>query len=394
MRKKKTPAELSEKFLAALKSVVITDASAIHEPFFIGKEKEYLSQCIDSTYVSSVGAFVGEFETKLIKYTGAKYAIAVVNGTSALHIALKVVGVKPKDEVLVPAMTFIGTANAVSYCGATPHLVDIEEKTLGMDVSKLRHYLNSIVTKRNNLSINRKTGNIIKAIIPMHAYGHPTEIDNLKELCDEFHLRMVEDAAESLGSIYKGKHTGTIGDMGIISFNGNKTITTGGGGVIITNDEDLASKARHLSTTARIQHEWKMVHDDVGYNYRMPNINAALGCAQMEYIEDIIKYKRLLFQRYKIAFLGVEEIRLVEEPKNCRSNYWLQTIVLNSSCKNQRDLLLNITNKSKIPTRAAFTPLNQLLPYAACPSMGTPCSDDIASRIINIPSGARIAYGL
>jgi len=383
---------LTDRVLAALKSVLVKDVGAIHEPFFIGKEREYLNSCIDSTYVSSVGAFVGEFESKLTQYTNSKHAIAVVNGTSALHIALKVVGVKPNDEVLVPAMTFIGTANAVSYCGATPHLVEIEEKTLGIDVPKLRHYLKSVVINRNDLSINKKTGNIISAIIPMHAYGHPTELDQLKELCDEFHLHMVEDAAESLGSIYKGKHTGTVGDLGIISFNGNKTITTGGGGVILTNDEELASKARHLTTTARIQHEWKMIHDEVGYNYRMPNINAALGCAQMEYIEKIIEYKRKLYQKYKTAFLGIEDVRLVEEPSNCRSNYWLQTIILNARYKKERDHILNITNYLKIPTRAAFTPLNQLTPYSTCPTMKTPCSDDVASRIINIPSGARLAY--
>ncbi|MEI8280685.1 MAG: aminotransferase class I/II-fold pyridoxal phosphate-dependent enzyme, partial [Bacteroidota bacterium] len=264
---KKKSNYLTDRVLTALKSVLVNDVGAIHEPFFIGKEREYLNSCIDSTYVSSVGAFVGEFESKLTQYTNSKHAIAVVNGTSALHIALKVVGVKPKDEVLVPAMTFIGTANAVSYCGATPHLVEIEEKTFGIDVPKLRHYLKSIVINRNDISINKKTGNIISAIIPMHAYGHPTELDQLKELCNEFHLHMVEDAAESLGSIYKGKHTGTVGDLGIISFNGNKIITTGGGGVILTNDEELASKARHLTTTARIQHEWKMIHDEVGYNY-------------------------------------------------------------------------------------------------------------------------------
>ena len=265
----------------AIRRVAGTKPVGLHEPTFDGNEWKYLKECLDSSYVSSVGKFVDQFEENLAEYTGAKYAISVVNGTSALHIALKLAGVQPGDEVLVPALTFIATANAVSYCGATPHFVDSEEHTLGIDASKLRSYLNLIVDVEFNQSINKVTGKVIRAIVPMHTFGHPSDLDALLSISNDFNIVLVEDAAESLGSYYKGQHTGTFGLLSATSFNGNKTITTGGGGAILTNDEWLAKRAKHLTTTAKKAHQWEYDHDEIGYNYRMPNINAALGCAQL-----------------------------------------------------------------------------------------------------------------
>lgn len=362
----------------------------LHEPHFTGKENNYLNDCINSTFVSSVGKFVDKFENDLANYTGSKYVIAVVNGTSALHISLIVSGVKPQDEVIVPAISFVATANAVKYCGATPHFVDIEKKTLGMDPISLKEWLNKVSVIKNGLCINKKTNNIIRAIVPMHTFGHPCRIEEIKKIANEFSLILIEDAAESLGSFYKSKHTGTFGKLGTLSFNGNKIITTGGGGAILTNSKILAKKAKHLTTTAKVPHKWEYVHDLVGYNYRLPNLNAALGCAQLESLNKFINLKRKLTEVYKKVFEKFENIDLFLEPKNSFSNYWLQSIILNNKIKNQRNEILNDLNSLNIMCRPIWKPLHKLIPYKNCPRSSLPNVNELEKKIINLPSSSTI----
>lgn len=376
--------------VAALRAVVGPGPVALHEPSFNGNEWVFLKECLDSTYVSSVGKFVDRFEADLAVFTGARYAVAVVNGTAALHIALKLAGVKPDDEVLIPALTFVATANAVTYCGAVPHLVDSEERTLGVDAASLRAYLGSHTEQRAGQCINRATGKVIRALVPMHAFGHPADMDGLQAVAHDFGLALVEDAAESLGSYYNGRHTGTFGVMGTLSFNGNKTITTGGGGAILTNDEAIARHAKHLTTTAKTPHAWEYRHDEIGFNYRLPNINAALGCAQMEQLNGMLSAKRELFQRYSAALAGVAGVRLLAEPTQCRSNYWLQTLVLDSGQADQRDVILKATNDDGLMTRPAWVLMDELLPFANCPKMDLPGARSLAQRLINIPSSSTL----
>ena len=374
-----------------LRSVVGKDPIALHEPTFEGNEWLYLKECLDSTYVSSVGKFVDRFEDDLSKYTGAKYAISVVNGTAALQIALKLAGVKAGDEVLIPALTFVATANAVTYCNATPHFIDSEEHTLGVDAAKLRGYLLSNTSQQSGHCINRDTGNVIRALVPMHTFGHPSDLENLLSVAHDFNIALVEDAAESLGSYYEGRHTGTFGLLGTLSFNGNKTITTGGGGAILTNNADLARHAKHLTTAAKLSHAWEFRHDEIGYNYRMPNINAALGCAQLEQLPGKLESKRNLFKKYQHAFANVEGIRLFSEPKNCYSNYWLQTLLLDENQSKERDLVLEATNSAGIMTRPAWVLLNELAPFKDSPSANLTTAQSLARRIINIPSSPGLA---
>ncbi|MDA9550056.1 LegC family aminotransferase [bacterium] len=378
---------IGEKIVKAIKVAVQTDEAALHKPCFNGNEWLYVKECLDSTYVSSVGGFVDRFETDLAAYTGAKYAVAVVNGTAALHIAFLLAGVKPNDEVLIPALTFIATANAVSYCSAIPHFVDCEERTLGLDPRAIRVYLNSISEVRNKQCINRKTGRVIRTLVPMHTFGHPADIEGLMSVAQDFHLTLVEDAAESLGSFVNGQHTGTFGLVGIISFNGNKTITTGGGGVILTNDAFIAKKAKHLTTTAKIPHSWNYVHDEIGYNYRMPNINAALGCAQLEQLPNILKAKRELLKCYISAFKNISGLHIFTSSKGCESNYWLQTLILDKAFAIHRDEFLRETNVAGYMTRPVWNLLNNLEPYKNSPSMNLDVAKSLGSRIINIPSG-------
>lgn len=379
---------IANQVVSALRSVLGEGSAALHEPKFSGNEWQYLKECLDSTFVSSVGKFVDRFESDLVHFTGANHVVAVVNGTSALHIALKLAGVQVEDEVLVPALTFVATANAVRYCGATPHLVDSEEATLGMDAVRLRAHLISQTEQRSGSCFNRATGRIIRAMVPMHTFGHPVDIDALLAVAKDFNIAMVEDAAESLGSYYCGRHTGTFGLLGVLSFNGNKTITSGGGGAILTNDPELARRAKHLTTTAKLSHRWEFVHDEVGYNYRMPNINAALGCAQLEQLGDFLMSKRSLFERYRKAFSPVPGVHMVGEPANCHSNYWLQTLLLDESMSEQRDNVLAATNDVGLMTRPAWTLMHCLAPFRECPSMGLPVAESLARRMINIPSSS------
>lgn len=360
----------------------------LHEPSFTGNEWLYLKECLDSTFVSSVGKFVDRFEADLAAFTGAKYAVAVVNGTAALHIALKLAGVKADDEVLVPALTFVATANAVTYCGAVPHFVDSEVRTLGMDAAGLRDYLASHTEQRAGQCVNRATGRAIRALVPMHTFGHPVDLDRLLAVAHDFNVVVVEDAAESLGSYYHGQHTGTFGLMGILSFNGNKTITTGGGGAILTNDAELARYAKHLTTTAKLQHAWEYRHDEIGYNYRLPNLNAALGCAQLEQLPTILTAKRELFRRYQMAFAPVRGVKLMAAPEHCQSNYWLQTLLLDPEFAEQRDALLKATNDVGLMTRPAWILMHDLTPFKNCPRMDLASTQSLSERLINIPSSS------
>jgi perosamine synthetase len=381
---------LASQVTEAIRSVVGSGPKALHEPTFSGNELEYLKECLDSTFVSSVGKFVDRFEHDLAQYTGAKYAVATVNGTAALHIALKLAGVIKDDEVLIPALTFVATANAVTYCNAVPHFVDSEENTLGIDVAKLRKYLLDHTKIVDGQCVNSLTRGIIRAVVPMHAFGHPVDMDGLIDLASEFKLVVVEDAAESLGSTYKGKHTGTFGRLGVLSFNGNKTITTGGGGAILTNDPELARRAKHLTTTAKLSHAWEYRHDEVGYNYRMPNINAALGCAQLEQLPQLLESKRDLFFRYQGAFNKVNGVQLMSEPSGCLSNYWLQTVILNVDKSRYRDDVLEATNKAGLMTRPAWVLMNELIQFSKMPSMDLSGARSLYERVVNIPSSANL----
>ena len=387
----KSQSILAEQIVSAIQEAIGPSPAMLHEPSFAGNEWRYLKECLDSTYVSSVGEFVDRFEQDLAQYTGAKHAVAVVNGTAALHIALKLAGVQTGDEVLMPALTFVATANAVAYCNATPHFVDSEARTLGVDAAKLREYLNEHTNQINGLCVNRNTGRIIRALVPMHTFGHPVDVEGMLALERDFNLALVEDAAESLGSTYLGQHTGTFGLLGTLSFNGNKTITTGGGGAILTNNETLAKRAKHLTTTAKLPHAWEYRHDEIGYNYRLPNLNAALGCAQLEQLPAMLKAKRKLFQRYQSAFASLQGVTLMTEPENCQSNYWLQTLLLDVDQSNQRDDVLAVTNANKYMTRPAWILMDELPPFKDCPSMDLPMAIALSKRLINIPSSSILA---
>lgn len=378
---------LSKEIIKALQVATGRSCANLHEPVFFGDELINLKECIDSTFVSSVGKFVDQFEIDLAEYVGSKYAVAVVNGTAALHIALKLVGVQEGDEVLVPALTFAATANAVKYCNAIPHFVDSDFETLGIDVISLSNYLEGHTFQKSGFCVNRKTGKIIRAIVPMHTFGHPVDLDLLLILSKKFNITLVEDAAESLGSFYKGKHTGTFGKVGILSFNGNKIITAGGGGAILTDDEVIAARAKHLTTTAKVKHPWEFIHDEVAYNYRMPNLNASVGCAQLKSISRILSLKRKLFERYKEAFGGIESVKLFEEPNNCSSNYWLNTLILDPNYATERDLILTDTNEAGFMTRPAWNLLSSLPHFRECPKMELTKSELLVKTIINIPSG-------
>ena len=379
--------------LEAIREVVGPGPVALHEPSFDGNEWIYLKECLDSNYVSSVGKFVDQFELSLANYTGAKYAISVVNGTAALQIALKLAGVNSGEEVLLPALTFVATANAISYLGAIPHFVDSEESTLGIDVVKLREYLSANTEKQSGLCVNKSTKRVIRALVPMHTFGHPSDLVQLLSIARDFHLVLVEDAAESLGSFYKGQHTGTFGLLGTLSFNGNKTITTGGGGAILTNDEALAMRTKHLTTTAKISHRWEFDHDEIGYNYRMPNINAALGCAQMEKLPEKISSKRELFKRYKEEFKLISGASIFEELSNCQSNYWLQTLLLEDDNLDLRNSILEASNKEGIMARPAWKLMSNLAPYRNSPAMSLEGANSLYRRAINLPSSPVLYTG-
>lgn len=359
----------------------------LHEPVFFGNEKKYLNECIDSTFVSSVGKFVDQFEQMVAKFTGAKYAVATVNGTAALHIALKLVGTDENSEVITQPLTFIATCNAISYCNATPVFVDVDKDTMGLSPESLKTFLATETLQKNSACYNKTTGKKIAAVVPMHTFGHPCRIDEIAAICNQYNIALVEDAAESLGSYYKKKHTGTFGKIAAFSFNGNKTITTGGGGMIITDDETLAKHAKHLTTTAKIPHPYEYIHDEIGYNYRLPNLNAALGCAQMETLDAILKNKRALAGQY-IDFFATQNIDFATELPDTTINYWLNTVVLKD--REERDLFLKETNDRGVMTRPIWALMNRLEMFKECQSTDLSNAKWLEDRVVNIPSGVRL----
>lgn len=363
----------------------------LHEPEFAGKEWDYVKECIDTGWVSSVGKFVDRFEDMLAEFTGANRAVAVANGTAALHVSLLLAGVEPGDEVLVPTMTFIATANAVSYAGATPHFIDSEPQALGVDVAKLEAYLQDVAELRQGVCVNRRTGAVVRALAPVHIFGHIGDIAGLQALCQRWGLVLVEDAAEALGSTYGGRHAGTFGMIASTSFNGNKTITTGGGGAILTNDAKLGARAKHLTTTARVSHRWSFLHDEIGFNYRMPNLNAALGCAQLERLPDMLARKRRLAQAYIEAFQNVPGAAILPEPEGTTSNYWLVAMRLDRADEAHRDAVLLALNDAGYMARPVWTLMHRLPMYRDCPRMDLAMAEDLDLRLINLPSSARLA---
>ena len=359
----------------------------LHEPRFLGNEKKYLNECIDSTFVSSVGKFVDEFESRIANYTGSKYAIATCNGTSALHTSLLLANVNKNDEVITQPLTFVATCNAISYCGAKVIFIDVDKDTMGLSPTELKFFLENNTKVKNKQCINNKTGKVIKACVPMHSYGHPCRIDAIKKICDDYYIFLIEDAAESIGSTYKGKHTGTFGQLGAISFNGNKIITGGGGGCIITNDKVLAEKAKYLTTTAKVPHKWDFNHDMVGYNYRMPNLNAALLVAQLENLNNFVNNKRELANYYETFFSSTDYF-FFKEPSNSKSNYWLNVILLKN--RKQRDEFLDFTNKNGVMTRPTWRLMNELEMFKDCEGVDLKNAKYLEERVVNIPSSVRL----
>jgi perosamine synthetase len=358
----------------------------LHAPVFSGNEKPYLMECIDTTFVSSVGKFVDRFEDEMKNYTGAKHAVAIVNGTAALHISLLLAGVKQGELVITQALSFIATCNAISYLNAEPVFIDIDAGTLSLSAGRLLEFIETQCQQKNGSCYHKASGRRIGACVPMHTFGHPAEIDKIADICTKNNIPLVEDAAESIGSSYKGKQTGTFGLMGTFSFNGNKTITCGGGGAVVTNDEGLAKMAKHLTTQAKVPHRWEFVHDHIGYNYRMPNINAALACAQLEQLDGFLENKRELATLYA-DFLQNKQPEFFKEPAGARSNYWLNTVL----CKNreERDSFLTYTNDRGVMTRPSWELINRLHMFAGCINDGLKTSEEMAARLVNIPSSVR-----
>jgi aminotransferase in exopolysaccharide biosynthesis len=363
------------------------DVIPLHTPKFAGNEKKYLNECIDSTYVSSVGKFVDRFEEMMEEYTGAKKAVVCVNGTNALHMAMMLAGVEKDDEVITQSLTFIATCNAISYIGAHPVFIDVDRDTMGLSPSAMREWLNENAEVKGRICYNKKTGRKIKACIPMHTFGHPVHLDELVEVCERYHIELIEDAAESLGSFYKGQHTGTFGKVGAISFNGNKIVTTGGGGMLLFQDEELGKLAKYLSTQAKVPHRWEFVHDHIGYNYRMPNINAALGCAQMENLDNFLSNKREIATQYKDYFSKFDEVEFFTEPINCKSNYWLNVLIMKDATAQKE--FLQFTNDHGVMTRPVWRLMNKLPMFSSCQTDNLVNSNWFEERVVNIPSSVK-----
>lgn len=381
-------AELSKNIVAALAASLPASEKrplALHEPRFLGNELKYVQECIETGWVSSAGEYVGRFEKMLEEFTGL-HAVALGNGTSALHLCLLLAGVEYDDEVLVPALSFVASANAVRHAGAWPHFVDSDSVSLGMDAGKLAEHLKSIAEKRGGACFNKKTSRRIRACMPMHAFGHACDMEALQKICRDYGLVLVEDAAESLGSYFDGQHTGNFGLCASLSFNGNKTVTTGGGGAILTRDPALAKHAKHLSTTAKLPHKWEFVHDEVGYNYRLPNLNAAMGCAQMEKLPEFLARKRNLAATYAKAFQAVQGVTFFTEPPRRKSNYWLNVILLDGKTVQERDSILAATNDAGYMTRPVWRLLHTLHMYRDCPRAELKQAEELERRIVNIPS--------
>ncbi len=364
------------------------DFIPLHAPLFIGNERKYVMETLDSTFVSSVGSFVNRFEEMMSEITGAKYAIAIVNGTNALHMALILADVNAGDEVLSQSLTFIATCNAISYIGAKPIFLDVDKDTLGLSPNAIKVFLeNNAIKKADGFTYNKKTGKRIKACVPMHTFGLPCRIDEIADICAEWNITLIEDAAESLGSYYKGKHTGIFGEIGTFSFNGNKTVTSGGGGALVTNNEALANRAKHLTTQAKVAHPWAFVHDQIGYNYRMPNLNAALACAQLEQLSKFVDNKRELAQYYKTA-LRRNGLEFVEEIVDAKANYWLNAILLKD--KGEQQAFLGYMNSNGVMARPVWELMHRLPMFKDAEIQNLQNSEWIADRLVNIPSSVRL----
>ena len=373
-------------FVSMVRDVFGTDKYiSLHAPVFRGREKELVLETLESTFVSSVGEFVNQFETQLADYTGAEYAVATSSGTAALHTALHLAGVRNGDEVITTPLTFVATCNAISYCGGKPVFVDVEQNTLGVCPDSLEAFLDKFAEVHDDgLCWNRSSGQIIRACVPVHNLGHPVRIDNIAAICAKYNIVLIEDAAESLGSVSKGVHTGRTGAIGTLSFNGNKIITTGGGGALITDDEVLARRAKHVTTTSKQSHPWLFLHDEVGFNYRLPNINAALGCGQLEQLNDYVDAKRVLALRYKKWFENCGEAEFFSEPSGARSNYWLNSILLED--RRVRDQFLQYVNNAGVMVRPIWTPMHSLPMYQNCQRSDLTTAESIESRLVSIPS--------
>lgn len=376
-----------EKTINFIKELYKQDIVPLHVPVFLGNEKKYLNHCIDSGFVSSVGEYVDLFEKKFAEFTGCKRAVVCVNGTNGIFLALNLVGVRPNDEVITQAVTFVATANAISYCYAKPIFIDVDKDTMGLSPVKMKKWLEKNAELRNGECFNKTTGARIKACVPMHTFGHPVKIDEIADICNEWNIELVEDAAESIGSYYKNKHTGRFGKVGVISFNGNKTITTGGGGMLIFEDEKLGNYAKHITTQAKIPHKWEFNHDTIGYNYRMPNINAALGCAQLEYIDKILIDKRKTAMEYK-AFFQDTGITFFDEHRDVKSNFWLNAVIFKDKVEQLE--FLQETNNNGVMTRPIWELMNRLPMFANCQHDDLENSIWLVDRVVNIPSGVRV----
>ena len=362
------------------------DFIPLHEPRFLGNEKKYLMDTIDSTFVSSVGKYVDDFESAIAEYTGANYAIATVNGTAALHTALVLAGVQNGDEVITQSLTFVATCNAIRYCNAEPVFVDVSKKTLGLSADSMSSFLEENCEIRNDgFCWNKQSNKIVRACVPMHTFGFPVQLDEISNLCQRYNITLVEDAAESLGSTYKEQHTGTVGKLSAVSFNGNKIITAGGGGMLLMNDKALAEKAKHITTTAKVKHKWAFEHDEVGFNYRLPNLNAALGLAQMESLPKILEGKRIVAERYQ-EWGKANGILFFKEPMNTKANYWLNTVVTENIT--QRDAMLEQTNKNGVMTRPVWTPMHRLPMNSQCQTVELINTDWMHQRVVNVPSSS------
>lgn len=382
---------LSRRVLDAVRAVLPEGPLGLHEPEFRGQEWTYVKDCLDTGWVSSVGGYVDRIERDIETITGVAHAVATVNGTAALHVCLRLAGVIAGDEVIVPTLTFVATANAVTYQGATPHFVDSERETLGIDAARLEAWLGETAEVLDGVCVNHRTGAPIRALMVMHVFGHPCDLDGLAEVADRWRLALIEDAAEALGSRWRGEHVGGRGRLSALSFNGNKIVTTGGGGAVLTNDPELARRAKHLTTTAKVPHRWAFDHDEVGWNYRMPNLNAALGCAQLERLPDMIRRKAILAGRYQAAFADVKGARLLTPRPGAEVNRWLNALILDRPDPAARDELLTTLNEAGYMARPLWTLMHRLPMFADCPRDVLPVAEDLEASVINLPSSARLA---
>lgn len=383
----KPTVEFSDAVVDAIASAIKVNECQLHAPSFAGSEELFLRDCLRSTFVSTAGEYTRRFERDLKDLTGAQFVVAVNTGTAGLYLALKACGIGAGDEVLVPSLSFVATANAVTYTGAKPHFLDIEPMHLGIDPDKARDWLSSIVRRESGTSINKKTGRTIKAIVPMHTFGHPCQMEKILALGNEFRIKVVEDAAESIGSYFGSKHTGTLGDVGVFSFNGNKIITCGAGGAVVTNNKSVGDTVRHLANVGKVRTEYSFSHDIIGYNLAMPAINAALGCGQLERLDEFLIDKRRLLSNYLQAFGAIGGCKVMEEPQSSISNYWLHSLILDSNNATHRDDILHLANKRGFQLRPVWDPIHTLPPYLEAPKSDLSCSEMMAKRVINLPSG-------